>query len=51
MEFSLALNLCHVGTHVVWGVGRDCGLLGFCPSDGMSQSNYVGDATWGWGLE
>ena len=28
VDFSLALDLCHVGTRVVWGVGRDCGLLG-----------------------
>ena len=24
--------------------------LGFHPFGGMPQSNYVGDATWGWGL-
>ena len=44
MDFSLTLNPCHV--RLVWfgELGWVVVCLGFCPFDGMPQSNCVGEA-------
>ena len=34
-----------------WELGGIAVCLGLHLFGGMPQSNYIGDATWGWGLE